>query len=280
MAISDHGDSDLKQHYLLQAYALKPNDLLVNYHLLLLCVQLPNSGLCGLPFVDTLLALDGENLATLISVALYYADLGDYSQALHYLDLAAKGTLPEDYVLRHLRAMDASFQRQGIARSFQSLAEYFEVAVASSITDYRKLVQLCDLSQASAKTQQLCAAVGTQLQHHSKSALDQLVGGAVNLRYGNLAPAEYNLQSLQQQAKASRDQQALEGLEELFENSAQLQLDNHQWQEYLALYKNAGEVTATEFLKGYAYQVQAHQVRALQEQASAGGTNLVLSLRQ
>ncbi len=255
IAIADHGDNDLKEQYLLQAYAAQPNSLLVNYHLLSHCVQNPASGMCGLPFIDTLLALDGHNLATLLNVAVYYANLGDHSQARYYLALAAKGTVQQDYVLRHLLAIDASFGRHHLTRDFTALAEYFRVAVASSIPDYRQLVQFCDASLADLQTERLCANLGQRLQEQSKSALDQLVGGAIKLRYGRLGKAELALHTWQQQARSGQDLQVLEGLEDVFQDNGQVILSDTAWQHYLRQYQTQGEVAATVFLKAYLGQV-------------------------
>ncbi|BFM09460.1 hypothetical protein GCM10025791_32140 [Halioxenophilus aromaticivorans] len=257
MAIASHADLDLKERYLLDAYAFNADEVLVNYHVLSHCVHNPASSLCGLPIVDSLIRNDGDNMATLLNIALYYARLGDNPSALNYLNRAAQGELKEDYLYRHLVAVDASFRYHNIERNAQSLGESLRVAVNSSVTDYRQLSALCQINSGSTAVLGVCHQVGLRLQAQSKTLLDQLVGASLGRQF---AAGDHGARGFAGSttgavadwpADAEASQFAWEGNEALFARHAEKPVSDDAWYSYLAVYRGQGELSANEYLYGY-----------------------------
>lgn len=253
-AIAGHGDKTLKEHYLLSAYSQLPEDLLVNFHLLSLCIEDPSSGACSLPFEKILLAQDGHNVYTLIHLALYRAAMGDYQKAQLYLTRSAWGDVQEDYVLRHLIAVDESYRYHNVTRSLRAVKENLILAVAATVPDYRQLVELCDALAASrgAEGQVWCQLMGKSLKLHSKSLLDQATGGVFERRYAANMSALESAQSIALlRCQALNDHRALENLNFLFERYGNSLIPDLAWMQFLNQYKSQDEVAASLYLIDY-----------------------------
>lgn len=251
--IIEHTDQERKEQHLLQAYRHQPSSLLVNFHLLTHCIEQPSSSLCSLPFEQTLLVSDGSNVYTLMNLALYQAAAGNHARALHYLQQSAASSIGEDYVVKHLVAMDQSQKRHQIERSLNTVAENLTLAVAATVPDFRELFGLCDTLVASQGSQgsRLCQNLGLQLQKQSKNLLDRATGGAFSFRYASLPESQNDAHIQQLHKQTQSDFVALEVLDGLFDQHAESLIPDHAWHNFTELYKSRNEVAASWYLAGY-----------------------------
>jgi len=114
-------DKEQKALYLLQAYGLDPNDVMINLEVLRFCRKQQNPSLCDLPYMALLQKKEAENAFFQMELAAYAFVDGDRQGALKLLSQAAAKTQGDFHDWRYVEMIDQSFQRFGIERELQSV---------------------------------------------------------------------------------------------------------------------------------------------------------------
>lgn len=238
--------------FLIDAYALDPENILLNYQILQFCLHDNLSTLCSFPVVDTLSRIDGDNLYTTIVLSAFFYELGDVETAMIHLQRIGEASNTDDFYSRYREALDESIAYHHYERDLTNY--FFNIGVVAAIHSphYGSIMSMCNAQVASGVPEwgSLCSAYGASLAERGSSIADQQIGLAIQLNFSGLSKEKAEAFGQPRRKKYSSDldtMQALSGQLELESNQNKI-ISDEQWKTYLKIYRVEGEMAAVIYL--------------------------------
>ncbi|MDO3382023.1 hypothetical protein [Gilvimarinus algae] len=179
---------------------------------------------------------------------------GNAEQALHHLQNAADAPANRSYLVETLEMLGSALLRRNGYLTAGDFAEIMGYASAYPISHLHEISQLCRDNSGARDWRQTCAARGKALVSHGETLLDTAVGAELAATYAEgwgsgeqgsesqVAPwTQYSQQA--QSTLLNLGQQ----LEEKMSRSGVV-LNSQDWQGYIEVYKEQGEVAALAYL--------------------------------
>ena len=242
---------------LIQAYALIPDDFLVNYLLLERCLADMSSSLCGLPFVDTLLQSSRLSFKALVGIADFYERNGDSRGADEALLWATKLERVHSHYPAVMDSLGALLPTSSEKNNLYQLMLVNEVAVNMGLIDgfYRRFEALCNTATPDSTRASQCSTLAERMLEPGGILVDRRVGRAFYARYSTAPPketmevlAKFDRQKLLENEvirQLTTEQQALMGGD--FSTWRDIPMPPGFWQNLSTLYGEEGELAALQF---------------------------------
>lgn len=238
---------------LMAAYSQEPENVLVNYLMLKVCVRQPSSALCGFPTIDTLELVDGNNQNTMTDAAILAYQFGDAETALSLITRATTATDREDFYKRILETTANSMTSQGQIRSYETLISVHTLAAANGYTNYDKLLSICgEQAPGSVAWSAECRQLGASLTEHATNMQDRRIGMLLEARYSGESEESIRLAlELLNQELLAEERESLSLMSQLTGEQIKRHIDDAAWQRYLEIYQSQGHNQARNFLYQY-----------------------------
>lgn len=156
-------DRESRELFLLQAYGLDPNDLLINKAVMRFCRKHADSPLCELPYLALLEKEEADNLQFHLELAVYAFEDGNIEEAMKRLERGTTTEKSDLYGWRQTEIIDASLNRFGVARGFRSYGAVMGMVHAIAWPGYLRQVHqnLCsyEAMQNSQQTSNTCKKI-------------------------------------------------------------------------------------------------------------------------
>lgn len=236
-----------------EAYNRYPSNTVLNYQILQFCLSHKSSTLCTLPVVDTLLKVDGDNMHTMVGVALFQYNFGNPDAALELLVKAMDTSSAEDYLVRYLEVVDESFAQHEFVRDSDSFSEYFGIMPFARFNTYTEIFSMCDIQAVSGNSRwsRACSNIGKVMVERSALLVDQRFGLSIQMKYSGLSEDEIKTYREPIDKKYEEDSKTFANLTKRIYSprESKEKISDDEWETVLDTYRQEGEWAALLYLE-------------------------------
>lgn len=269
-----------RELFLLQAYGLNPNDVLLNMEAMRFCREHKDSAMCDLPYMEFLQRKESDNAWLYIELANLAHKDGDINKALALLRQAASATRSETNEWRELELIKNSILHSelklGVNSVFQTLAELQEQNKLQHISNGLPVHEICNPKKVAISDEwsSVCAAAWENIHKLEKNETARIFA-ATSFALASNMPREkidqiyqkYTEENAVQITKTMNAISELEAalssifgvesdkLQDYFESATHIEilLSENSVNTYLRILKTEGEGKATEYLFKHIY---------------------------
>lgn len=242
-------DSNKRESLLFSALSQDPSNALLNYLVVEHCLTYPSASACGsYALEDNLKQLDIRNGVVDDLSAIQRYRNGNLEGALDSLKAAGRDKLSDDYRWQKMQALDDAFLRQGEERTAGFVQKVVQLSEATQSRRMPELIHMCQDQRSDPLWQEACVARGVSLSQHSLSVGGKMFGYGLAMASGEQPQQMVDTfgQSLQKETRK------LQEMEQVYahrvRSDADWRLSDEQWQHYLTVYADAGELAALTYL--------------------------------
>jgi len=238
---------------LLNAHSKSPNSPLVNHQIMEHCSGNFDSALCDIPAIETLLKIDVGNGYIYFKQAPFLFANGNTEAALEALRQLGAAERIDGLLWRYLNALDESQSRFGIERSSITFAGVFGLAILGSHSSLANFTNMCDsqIGIGDADWLNACLDASQAMMQRGRSEIIRSLGSTSLVRFSGGSDEEILNASrlvteemselIRVRSSFTKDMTRKAILTIIFGMG---KINDSQWQEYLEVWSEKGEIAA------------------------------------
>ncbi len=240
-------DPDAYEALLFEALLLDPQNTLVNFMVIEHCLSSPNSTQCGPHVFDVLDDLDSNNGMVRDFKAIQTYRDGDVDTALVSLGEALSTKVADDYQWQHMAAVGEALSQRGQNRNGDFVKAVFQATAARSGERMSEMMRMCQEQSSNAMWRDICFGRGLALSKTGLSMSSQMLGYSMVV---NSSASSEGLRDhyMDQMIDKGREYHKLTKALKLDLSNPDWQMSGQQWQHYVSIYANSGELEALKYL--------------------------------
>lgn len=244
-------DSGKRESLLFGALSQDPSNPLLNYLVVEHCLTHPSASQCGSYVLeDNLKQLDIRNGVVDDLSAIQSYQNGNLDNALNSLKAAGRDKLSDDYRWQKMEVLDDAFLRQGEERTAGFVQKVVQLSESTQSRRMPELIRMCQDQRSDPTWQEACVARGVSLSQHSLSFGGKMFGYGLAMASGDQPKQLVDTyeQSLQKESRKLLEMKQVYAHRVRSDND--WRLSDEQWQRYLSIYADSGELAALTYLVG------------------------------